>query len=263
MRITNKHGRVLSSFKEWEQGFIEVDKKSHWREGYSAYSLGQFFSSGKGVKWLSDLENAILGFELNHDEGQIEHASKLDEFRGGQRMQDLAIWGKTPSGQSCFIGIEAKVLEPFGDSTVYDAYIAGIEEREKRNPRSKKAERVSQVTSFLFDGKKPKDELVKNLRYQLMHYFKASALESTSLEESAKPLKSTRPKAEIVLLPVLVFNTTHYQEDPALADDNHRDYLAFVRALGCDKKTVDGIDIYHKRIDGRDIYTSYNVVDLC
>ena len=262
MKITNKLGRLLSSFEEWEQGFIEVDKKSHWREGYSAYSLGLFFSSGKGAKWLSDLETAIFGFELNHAEGQIEHASKLDEFRGGQRMQDLAIWGKSPSGQSCFIGIEAKVLEPFGDSTVYDAYIAGIEEREKRNPRSKKAERVSQVTSFLFDGRNPKEETVKDLRYQLMHYFKASALESTSMAESAKPLKNARPKADIVLLPILVFNTTHYKEDPDLAHDNHCDYIDFVSALGCDKRTVDGVDIYHKIIDGRNLYTCYCIVDL-
>lgn len=262
MKIINKHGRVLSTFEEWEQGFIEVDKKSHWREGYSAYSLGLFFTSGKGEKWLSNLERAILGNELWHIEGEIEHASKLDEFRGGQRMQDLAIWAETASHESCFIGIEAKVLEPFGDTTVYDAYIAGIEEREKRNPRSKKAERVSHVTSFLFNGRNPKDEIVRDLRYQLMHYFKASALESTSLDESAKPLKNSRPKAKIVLLPILVFNTTHYKEDPDLADDNHRDYLDFVCALGCDKQTVNNVDIYHKKIDGRDLYTCYSIVDL-
>ena len=262
MRITNKNNKSISSFKDWEQRFIEVDKKTHWREGYSAYSLGSFFSSGRGEEWLSAIETTIFGSPLQHIEGRIEHASKLDGFRGGQRMQDLAIWGRTPLGQSCFIGIEAKVLEPFGDSTVYDAYIAGVEERERRNPKSKKAERVLQVTDFLFKGKHPKDDEIKELRYQLMHYFKASALEAPFLDESKKPINSNRHKADVILLPVLVFNTSHYQENPQLAEDNHNDYNAFVNALKCEKRVVGGLEIYHKIIDGRDLYTVYDVVDL-
>ncbi len=262
MKITNKKDRMISTFKEWERRFIEVDKKTHWREGYSAYSLGHFFSNGKGEQWLSSLENAIFGSTLQHVEGRIEHASKLDGFRGGQRMQDLAIWGITPMGQSCFIGIEAKVLEPFGDATVYDAYLAGVEEREKRNPRSKKAERVCQVAGFLFDGKHPEDNEIKDLRYQLMHYFKASVLEAPSLEESKKTLNNNRPKADVILLPILVFNTAHYQDDPKLAEDNHKDFMAFVEALKCERRSVDGFEIYHKIIDGRDLYAVYDVVDL-
>lgn len=262
MRITNKKDKVLSSLEEWKQGFIEVDKKKHWREGYSAYSLGCFFTSGRGDMWLCAIEKAILGHELNQSEGRIEHPSKLDQFRGGQRMQDLAIWGKTLLGQSCFIGIEAKVLEPFGDSTVYDAYLSGVEEREMRNPRSKKAERVCQVIDFLFKGKKPKDGIIKDLRYQLMHYFKASILEAPSLKESAFPLNEDRPKADIIILPILVFKTSHYKGNLNLAKDNHDDYISFIHALGCDKHNVDGLEFYHKVIDNRDVYTFYDVVDL-
>ena len=261
MKITNKNGRVLSSFDEWKKGFIEVDKKSHWREGYSACSLGEFFTIGKGEQWLADIEKDILGSTIEHTEGRIEHASKLDTFRGGQRMQDLAIWGSTLSGASCFIGIEAKVLEPFGDLSVYDSYVAGIEERERKNPRSKKAERVCKVVDFLFRGEKPGSVKVKNLRYQLMHYFKASILEAPSLEESAQKIDQ-RKTARIILLPVIVFNTKHYKEDPKLARDNHDDYLRFVRALNCDVKVINGRAVYHKVIDNRDVYTLYEVVDL-
>lgn len=261
MKITNKIGRVLSSLDEWKIGFIEVDKKSHWRKGYSACSLGEFFTIGKGEQWLAKIEKDILGSVIKHTEGRIEHASKLDEFRGGQRMQDLAIWGSTPSGIPCFIGIEAKVLEPFGDLSVYDSYLAGIEEREKRNPRSNKAKRVCQVVDFLFKGETPDGSKVKDLRYQLMHYFKASILEASSLEESVLQINQ-RKTARIILLPVVVFNTKHYKEDPQLAQDNHEDYLKFVRALNCDVKVINGREVYHKIIDNRDVYTLYEVVDL-
>ncbi|MBR4437773.1 MAG: hypothetical protein IKS79_01560 [Bacteroidales bacterium] len=260
MIIKNKYGRILSSLEEWKEGFIEVDKKKHWRDGYSACSLGVFFSSGKGEQWLTEIEKEIFGYKIEHSEGMIEHASKLDEFRGGQRMQDLAIWGKTPSGASCFIGIEAKVLEPFGDFSVYDSYLDGIKEREKK-PKSNKAKRVCQVVDYLFNGRTPEDSTVKDLRYQLMHYFKASILEAPSLVESALKINQ-RKTVNIILLPVIVFNTEHYKEDPKLAQDNHDDYLRFIEALNCDVKTINGKDVYHKVIDNRDVYTLYEVIDL-
>lgn len=261
IKITNKNGRILSSFDEWKKGFIEVDEKNHWREGYSACSLGEFFTIGKGEQWLAEIEQDILGSTVEHIGGRIEHPSKLDEFRGGQRMQDLAIWGSTPSGVSVFIGIEAKVLEPFGGFSVYDSYLAGVEEREKRNPRSNKANRVCQVVDFLFKGETPDSFKVKDLRYQLMHYFKASVLEASSLEESARKINQ-RKTAEIILLPVVVFNTKHYKEDPQLAQDNHNDYLKFVEALNCDVKVINGRKVYHKIIDHRDVYTFYEIVGL-
>lgn len=261
MEIKNKKSRSLTTFEEWEEGFVEVDKKTHWSKGYSAYSLGLFFTSGKGEKWLYELEQALFGEVLNHTAAEIEHASKLDSFRGGQRMQDLAIWGSTKKGESCFIGIEAKVLEPFGDSSVYDSYVAGIEEREKRNPNSNKAERVSQVISYLFPGKTPDDDEVKNLRYQLAHYFKASILEAPSLSESSLSLNN-RAKADIVLLPVIVFMTDHYKTNPELAKDNHADYDSFVNALGCEKKRFGKHEVYYLNIDGRDVYTVFEVIEL-
>ena len=46
--------------------------------------------------------------------------------------------------------------------------------------------------------------------------------------ESAKPLNSNREIADIVILPVLVFNTEHYKTNPELAKDNYEDYLSFI-----------------------------------
>ena len=260
MEIKNKKERLLTTFEDWEKGFIEVDKKTHWSKGYSAYSLGLFFTSGKGEKWLYELENTLFGDVIEHEAAEIEHASKLDSFRGGQRMQDLAIWGTTKEGKSCFIGIEAKVLEPFGDSSIYDAYVAGIEEREKRNPKSNKAERVSQVTDYLFNGKTPEDNEVKNLRYQLAHFFKASILEAPSINDSTKSL-AKRAQVDIVILPVIVFKTEHYQTNLNLADDNYRDYVSFVTALGCERRHFGEHDVYHISLNGRDVYSVYEVVE--
>lgn len=262
MIIKNKHNRALRTIEEWKTGFLEVDKRTHWCEGYSAHSLGLFFTTGKGLDWLRDLEKTILGEVIEHTAAEIEHASKLDSFRGAQRMQDLAIWGKTVDGKTCFIGIEAKVLEPFGDLSIYDSFLAGIEEREERNPRSKKAERVYQVVNFLFGGRTPDDEAIKHLRYQLAHYFKASIMEAPSIEESSKPLNSTRSVADIVILPVLVFRTAHYKQNTKLAENNYNDFIDFVKTLGYTKERIGDRDVYHAIIDGRDIYTVYEFIDL-
>lgn len=261
MDIYNKKGRLLSNFEEWEKGFLEVDQKKHWREGYSAYSLGKFFTSGKGEQWLREIENIALGFNIDYSKGIIEYGSKLDGFRGGQRMQDLAIWGKTSCGNTCFVGIEAKVLETFGDYSVYDSYLEAIDEKENKNPRSKKAERICNVIDFFFNKRNPMDSDVRDLRYQLLHYFQASIIEAPSFEESSRPINK-RSQVDIVILPVVVFNTQHYRENIKQAKSNYNDYINLITALQFNVMKVNGKEIYHKVIKNRDVYTLCEVVDL-
>lgn len=259
--IKNSSGRVLSNMEKWKQGFIEVDKKPmHWKEGYSAHSLGKFFTECNGQQWLDNMLKQILGSSVLYADAEIEHPSKLDSYKGGQRMQDLAIWGKTQEGKSVFIGIEAKVLETF-DETIQDAIIEA-EAIQKKKPKSNKLNRIYDVLNTLFPGKSPSS--LNMLRYQLTHYFVGGLKEAPSLSISNTPYSENRAVADIVVLPVLVFKTKRYEENPGVAEDNKNDYLDFCKA-------VEGMEhipnksyenAFHKRILNQDLYTLYEAVPL-
>ena len=44
MTINFKKQTIISSFKDWENAFVKVDKR-HWQEGKSAHSLAFHFSN--------------------------------------------------------------------------------------------------------------------------------------------------------------------------------------------------------------------------
>lgn len=260
--IKNKEGRSLNSLEEWKIGFIEVDKKPrHWKEGYSAYSLGYFFTERDGRPWLDDMLKSVLGEAVQLVSAEIEHPSQLDTYKGGQRMQDLAIWGKTESGKTCFIGIEAKVKEPFGDECIARAFEAAKIEHELK-PKSMKETRIRELISFLFDGKSPDDEALQCLRYQLVHYFAGSLFETPSMEQSEEPISPGRARADIVVLPVLVFKTQEYLKHLTEAEINYQDYLRFIDALNFQVKEIEGRKVYHRRFGNQTVYTFYEVQSL-
>ena len=259
-KIKNKLGRELNTLSEWEVGFKEVDKE-HWKVGYSAHSLAAFFTSGKGFAWLDELSEALFGESIVWNDAIIEHASKLDGYKGKQRMQDMALWSTLSSGESIFVGIEAKVLESFGNSLreEYD----DAKEYQKKNKNSKRPNRVKETTDFLFKGRTPYDEEICNLRYQLMYYFRASILEASTYKKSKIALKERKDRVDIVVLPILVFETEHYKTDVEKGNLNKADYEIFCKTLGLCKEIIGGKEFWVGEIDGRKIYSLYENIDLC
>ena len=262
MIIKNKNGKELTSLVLWEAGFKEVDDPKHWEPGYSAHSLGVFFTSGKGEQWLDNLSRIILGDGVIWNEAVIEHESKLDEFGGKHRMQDLALWGTTSNNEKVFMGIEAKVLESFGSYALRDEYDEAIKYQATKNPNSNKPKRVRQITEFLFPGKNPYDKAICDVRYQLMHYFQASLKESSNYIDSKRAFNKRKNRVDIVILPVLVFQTEHYYSNLEKANRNEEDYKDFCSALGLVKQTVSGKTYWEGTIDGRKVYTIYEKVPL-
>lgn len=262
MIIINKNKKELSSLEQWEAGFKEVDEPKHWEPGYSAHSLGVFFTSGKGEIWVNEIAEMMLGDKVTWNEAVIEHESKLDEFAGKHRMQDLALWGTTSKNEKVFMGIEAKVLESFGNYALRDEYDEALKYQATKNPNSNKPERVKQITEYLFPGQNPYDKAICDLRYQLMHYFQASLKEAANYSESKRPILKRKSRVDIVLLPVLVFMTNHYYENPEKADRNKEDYIAFCKALGLNQKVRAGKEFWEGIIDGRRVYTLYEKVSL-
>lgn len=259
LTIKNKLNRDMTGdINEWEKGFNEVDNEKHWVKGYSAQSLGEFFASGEGQIWLDNLCKSLFGSEIVYGEAEIEHQSKLDSYGGRHRMQDLAIWG-TLKDKKVFVGIEAKVLESFGNYSVRDEYEVALQYRRDKNIRSKKPNRVEEIVDFLFPNFTPYDQPARDLRYQLLHYLTASLKEGNSLSNSKKPI-DRHDNPDIVLLPVLVFQTKRYKENPDKARLNKADYEEFCKAL--EFENIEGSKVRFRTIKDISVYTLYEEIPL-
>lgn len=263
--IKNKKGTELTSLSAWEQGFIEVDDKKHWETGYSAYSLAQFFTERDGQQWLSNLMSDIFNDSFTITDARIEHESKLDTYSGKHRMQDLAIWGSTGIGKKVFCGVEAKVLESFGNNNLRDEYEAATHYQKYKKPNSKRPDRIKETVKFLFEEQTPYSEGICNLRYQLMYYFRASIMETPTYESSKLSISKRNnelDKVDVVVLPVLVFITDHYNSDTEKGNLNENDFANFCDALGLKTIQKGGKDFRYGKIHGREVYTFYEKITL-
>lgn len=263
--IKNKKGTELTSLSAWEQGFIEVDDKKHWETGYSAYSLAQFFTERDGQQWLSNLMSDIFNDSFTITDARIEHESKLDTYSGKHRMQDLAIWGSTGIGKKVFCGVEAKVLESFGNNNLRDEYEAATHYKKYKKPNSKRPDRIKETVKFLFEEQTPYSEGICNLRYQLMYYFRASILETPTYESSKLSISKRNnelDKVDVVVLPVLVFKTDHYKSDKEKGKLNEKDFTNFCNALGLKAIKKGGKDFRYGKIHGREVYTFYEEIEF-
>ena len=263
--IKNKKGTELTSLSAWEQGFIEVDDKKHWETGYSAYSLAQFFTERDGQQWLNNLMSDIFNDSFTITDARIEHESKLDTYSGKHRMQDLAIWGSTGIGKKVFCGVEAKVLESFGNNNLRDEYEAATHHQKYKKPNSKRPDRIKETVKFLFEEQTPYSEGICNLRYQLMYYFRASILETPTYESSKLSISKRNNKfykVDVVVLPVLVFKTDHYKSDKEKGKLNEKDFTNFCNALGLKAIQKGGKDFRYGKIHGREVYTFYEEIEF-
>ena len=194
--------REIKDMPSWKMAFCAIDKKN-WKEGRSAHALAEYFLSHNGEAGIVEKLNAgVLEDDSIEclDEGIIELECPFDAY-SHPRRQDMGIWGKTRSGKSIFIGVEAKVDEPFGD-TIADARKRG----EKAN--SNLPARINGLCSWL--GVSEDDEKIQKLRYQLFYFTKGTA----------------DVDADICVLLSLTFKTSEYDENKA--KENKADWDAFI-----------------------------------
>lgn len=230
--IKNKRNATLTA-ANWKEGFIAVDEARHWEEGRSAECLAYDFSNGSPSSGEMSLRRALSLFlgteEILWKKAYIEHGSKFDQYRR-PRMQDLAIWGEL-GGQSFFIGVEAKVDEPFGSRTVdeQEEYIGGL----KKN--TKAGERLNELTAdFLTEIDR---DCYGKFRYQLLYYLAGSF----------------REDADIIIMPVFVYHSDKY--DQKKGDGNYEAYTYFMEKMGFTKIDSDDPEMriaYYKEIRALD-----------
>jgi uncharacterized protein YlaN (UPF0358 family) len=202
--------------------------------------VAEFILNRGGAEHLKARVVEAIGQPIEFERAVPEYETRFDRFGRG-RMHDLAIFGKTASGKSLFIGVEAKVDEPFG-ATVRDAYLTA-KAKELRGEPTNAPERIEKIVKLHF----PKPDLSSfEVRYQLL-YATAGTIAAG---------------AEVSVLFVVVFKTPLYSE--VLSAQNYRDYLDFLVRVGA--KLIDSSSdplLGHKLIlEGKELICLYETYEL-
>ena len=213
--IMNAEKTILTA-ENWKDGFVAVDDERHWEPGRSAEQLSKDFTDGCPSSGEQSLREMIQFFcdsdNIEWGEAYIEHGSSFDSHPR-PRMQDLAIKGKV-NEQSFFIGVEAKVNEPFGSKSVagQKSYI----ERIKANGQKTEADdRLRDLCEDFLSNVAEKD--YGKIRYQLLYYLAGSF----------------REEGDIIFMPIIVYQSDKY--DSSMGKRNFNAYKKFMELLGFDK----------------------------
>ena len=156
-------------------------------------------------------------------------------------MHDLAIFGRTDSGQGLFVGIEAKVDEPFG-ATVRESYLAA----KAKQIAGKSTNAPECIESLLKLHFADTDPGMFNVRYQLLY----------------ATVGTLAAGADISVLYVIVFKTPLYSETGGA--ENYRDYVEFLGKVGAKSlKLADKAVQGHKlSLEGKELICLYESFDL-
>ncbi len=235
----SKDGEPILSLNDWQEAFIRHDSKGleHWKSGRSAQSLAEDFMNESGEIMIFQIIEQLTGKKIHNSpiDAVIEYGSTFDNFKR-PRIQDLAITGKLgeddDNNTSFFVGIEAKVDEPFSSKTLkqQETYIKALKEKGKS---TNAGERLKSLKEDFLSDIKSEEELNK-VRYQLLYYLAGSF----------------RANAQIIFMPIVVYKTKGLSQRPILYNEkkgknNKKDYEQFVSALGFEQVIgvhIDGVE---------------------
>ncbi len=208
MRVLDVQGNPINSLADWAR-LYESPRSSHqWKQHRSAYSVAEFILNRNGAESLRARVAGAIGDPIEFERAVPEYEVRFDRFGRG-RMHDLGIFGKTSSGKTLFVGVEAKVDEPFG-ATVRDAYLTA-KAKQIGGESTNAPERIEDLIRLHF----PTPDLSSfEVRYQLL-YATAGTLAAG---------------ADVSVLFVVVFKTPLYSE--TLSAENYRDYVDFLGRVG-------------------------------
>ena len=235
MKIEYK-GKSITNLCEWETEIFSGAKKKHWKDGRSAKSIADFILNKKGEQYIKDEVSKVISEDVTLKVAYPEFEVKFDKFGHG-REHDLAILGKTKSGKQIFIGLEAKVDEPFGE-TIADAYInAKTSELNGNNTNAPK--RIEELLKRIFG-------IIKKSYFQLRYQLLYSTVGTLGAD------------ADIHIFFVLVFNYTK-QSDAVKIKNNHTDYIRFFTKLGA--KNYPNSSNFETTIEGKKLISIYKKIN--
>ena len=241
MNINDSKGNDIKTLEQWSASV----SRAHWVEGRSAYALADFILNRNGAAYLESRISSVLSQPVKLEHGAPEYAAKFDRYGGPARL-DIGISGQTASGESLFVGVEAKVDEPFGSETVCERYQEAVEYL-KSNPRSKAAARVEELLlRYLADNDVPCESRFADVGYQL-------------LTASAGTVAS---EADISVFYVMVFKTRLY--NGGKGEENRLDYENFINLVGdeCLMRDNEVCLAHYITLDGRRLICIYEYFDV-
>ena len=212
MKVKSGGGKEITTLSDWEEWFKSRRDPQQWKEGRSAYSLAEFIITRDGASHLESVLATVLATRVVLDTATPEMAAKFDSYRNPAQL-DLGINGHTAEGQSLFVGVEAKVDEPFCDQTVGAYYQTALIDR-NMGRGTRVPERIRGLVSLHAPGRI--DEALRSIgpiRYQLL----TGTAGTVSMG-----------KAISVFL-VLVFRTSLYDE--VKGEENRQDYREFIERV--------------------------------
>jgi len=245
MTFFDKTGRKLANLEDWAQVFSDSDKEKHWKEGRSAYTLATYMLEENGAEEIQHIARVVLDKKVTLDKGIPELEVKFDDFGQG-RVHDVGIWGHTEDNKTVFIGVEAKVDEPFG-STIAEEYLAA-KVVELNGDKTHKIERIDNLLKQLI---KTITRKTFELRYQLLH---AAAGTLAATDKDGK-------KADFCIMLIIAFRTPCY--DKQKGAQNYGDFLNFITTakashnIQCAYTHPLGFEEFSLHINNRDLEIVY------
>jgi hypothetical protein len=139
MEVTGPGGEKIDSLEAWARLYESPRSAHQWKEYRSAYSVADFILNRNGGAAIQARVGQALGEPVELDRVIPEMEIRFDQYGRG-RMHDLGIYGRTASGKSLFVGVEAKVDEPFG-ALAREAYL-GAKARQIAGESTNAPERI-------------------------------------------------------------------------------------------------------------------------
>lgn len=233
MKIEYK-STAINNIDEWENLIFSDKKKKHWKVGRSAYSIADFILHKDGASFIENRVSGILNEDITIDKINPEFEVRFDRFGHG-REHDLGIKATTSSGKQVFIGVEAKVDEPFG-YTIETTYL-NAKTNELNGVSTNIPKRIEELLNRNFKSIK---KSLFNLRYQLLY----------------STVGTTKEEADIHVLLVLVFKTS--LSDLSKIAENKKDYLRFFKEAEGGKLEKEGD--FKIKIDDKELFVLYNEI---
>jgi hypothetical protein len=236
--------KAVKDINEWKEIFVNnPNKKSHWKEGRSAYELANFMLNKNGEKIIKKYLEKTLNEEISFSKGYIELEVKFDKYGHG-REHDLGLWGKTNSGKTIFVGIESKVDELFRE-TIKEAYI-----KNKVNElNGKKTNAVKRIENLLKRNFQSITEKHFEIRYQLIYSTVGTIM-----------AMDNKQAADISIFLIIVFKSNSYDID--IGKRNYNDFQCFIKEINCKKILKNkNMEMYKTNIDNKDLYIGHIIIE--
>ena len=222
LTLTRPDSTPITTWEEWSRPKLDY----HWKEGRSAMELAKSWFRNDALFPPQELSSLLHSHprtnQIELTEGIPELVTPLPE-RGNGRNHDLALRGSTEH-ESVILCIEAKADESFGNATVGEYWLSGIQKR-NRGTSTRVPERVEALLAMVDPVQAIESSPWKNIRYQLL------------TAHCGTILQAKKDNATLAVFVVHEFHTNKTSPEKQAA--NHKELKRFLTVISNDGHDAD------------------------